>query len=81
MFDPSSVTLVAPVDAALLTITELGAAASNVSAVVSELTCQPVVNDRRRCVQTPCGALERNELSEVHNVLWLVVAPTRDGLL
>ena len=68
-------------DAALLVITLLGAAPSNVKAVVSELTCQPVVNDSRRCVQIPLEAFVRTALSEVHTVRSAVLLPNCDVLL
>jgi hypothetical protein len=72
---------VAPVDAVLLVITLLGAAPSNVKAVVSELTCQPVVNDSRRCVQIPLTALVRTALSEIQTVRSAVLLPNFNGLL
>jgi hypothetical protein len=69
------------VDAALLVITLLGAAPSNVKAVVSEFTCQPVVNDTRRSVKSPIEAFVRTALSEAHTVRSAVLLPNCDGLL
>jgi hypothetical protein len=81
MHDPSTVTLAAPVDAVLLVMTLLGPDASIVTAVVSEFTCQPVVSETRRCVHTPMAVLARTDDADDHTVRWLVLPPSRDGLL
>jgi hypothetical protein len=65
----------------LLVIALLGAPAEYVSDAVNEFVCQPVVNATRRVVHTPAAALARTELSDAHRVRWLVLPPTRDGLL
>ena len=79
--DPSTVTLVDPVAAALLILALLGPGASIVSDAVSEFTCQPVVIDNRRSVQTPAALFERTELDEVQTVRSAVLPPNRDGML
>ena len=81
MWLPKIVTLADPVAAALLTATLLGADPPYVSAAVSELTCQPVVNATRRPAHTPATALDRIALSDVHTVRAFMLPPNRNGLV
>ena len=79
--EPSNVTLVDPVAAALLILALLCPGASIVIDTVSEFTCQPVVIDTRRCVQMPAALFARTDVPDIHTVRSTVLPPNRDGLL
>ena len=81
MCEPNTVTLIADVAATFAGITLLGPGASIVIDAVSELTCQPVVNARRRSVQIPAVDRVHTELSDTHVVASLRVPPRREGEL
>ena len=79
--DPNTVTLTLPVVATFVCTVLLRVGPSNVTDVVSEFTCQPVVSASRRVVQSPVAALARTELVEAHTVRSAVLPPICDGLL
>jgi hypothetical protein len=64
------------VAAVLLGMMLLDVDASRVIAAVNEWTCQPVVNDNRRCAQIPLATLVRTALSDIQTVRSFELPPS-----
>ena len=78
---PTTVTLTAPLSAALTAMRELRPAASIVSDAVKLFTCQPVVMIARRSGQIGCNVRATTLDSDRQCVISDALPPSRDGLL